>query len=441
MELTLQVSDKARLHTKTFLAPHHIEIVQLLYQPIIGITACNLYLTLWSLVNLEKRDLTMFHGQLLTFFGWDLNTFLENRYKLEAIDLLNTYYSPAEGYYLYELRQPLSSKQFFQDSNLNVHLLYQVGYNLYEYLEKKFVVNQPRGFTNISKSFEAVYPQLSQVKTIDEEREYFQHTSSHISIPVTYQFDYELFSSLLHKSFISSNIFDPDVKNQIIREATLYNFDAQMMSKIVLDCVGKDGEVDFSVLHQTASRYYKKLRTKSNERKVQPTITNLEIKMNQELDDPRMKALINYKTKTPHEWLRILQKNTEVPNSYLEVVKLLMDEFNFNYEVINVLVEFVLNRTDRLPVEYVRTIAASWAWKKVQTAEDAMALVDQTIEAEAQYAAEGKPIPTFYGKRNKVYRTKEPTWFESHEEYRKNAKDEIENVDLAELEKLLASLK
>src|SRR5690606_14720871 len=113
MELTVHLNDKLKLYSKTFLGSHHYEIVSLLYQPLMGIEATTLYFTLWSMINLEKGDLILSHRQLITFFNWDLKKLVKIRERLEAIGLLNTYYSKKLGYYLYELRQPLSAKQFF----------------------------------------------------------------------------------------------------------------------------------------------------------------------------------------------------------------------------------------------------------------------------------------------------------------------------------------
>src|SRR6056297_334957 len=110
MGLTLSVHDKVRLYTKSYLSAHHEQIVTLLYQPIIGYKATSLYMTLWSFVTIEKSDLTLSHRQLLTFFDYELSEFVQIRQKLEAIDLIHVYYNTKEGYYLYELRQPLTSK-------------------------------------------------------------------------------------------------------------------------------------------------------------------------------------------------------------------------------------------------------------------------------------------------------------------------------------------
>lgn len=446
MELTLSVHDRLRLYTRTFLAPHHEQVVSLLYQPIIGMNAVNLYLTLWRFLQIEKNALFMSHNQLLTFFDYDLEEFEKVRHRLEGIDLLHVYYHHQEGYYLYELRQPLTSQQFFQDSNLNVYLLYKVGYNLYEYLEKKFIVpNGKKGMSNRTKSFSEVYGDMDYVSKMDDcDVHYVVNSGSSIKAPLRYSFDYETFLMLLNKSFISKELIDPEVKERIINEAALYGFDAEMMSKIVLDTV-ENGELDLDKLHQKAREYYRRLGTKREREELKPQMTLEQFNAQQidryESDERRKIALRNYKTKTPNDWLYVLLNYVEPPARFLDVIYVLQSDYRLPVEVINVLVEYVLDRTDgRLPMEYCKAIASSWSYKKIKTAEQAMEEIDKIIHVEESYKEKGKTPPT-YVRRKRGYVASEPDWLETHEEYRKQAKDEEVEVDVQALQALLSSFK
>jgi replication initiation and membrane attachment protein len=447
MELTLSVHDRLRLVTKTYLAPYHEQIIYLLYQPIIGFKAVSLYMTLWSLIMIEKGELTLSHSQILTFFDYDLTEFNQVKKKLEAIDLLNVYYHNSEGFYLYELRQPLTSKQFFQDSRLNVHLLYQVGYNLYAYLEERFLIkNTTMGLTNITTPFCDVFPTVDVVKKMDNEnKEYVVNTTSQFQAPLNYGFDYELFLALLNKSFISEDMLGDQLQARIMNDAALYQFDAQMMSKIVLDCVDPKGALDLDSVHKKAASYYKRLKTKRKNKEIKPSVTEEEFQPVEDITERQKIALFNYKTKTPHEWLKILQNNTEVPHSYLEVVRVLFEEYHLPTEVINVLVEFVRSRNDgRLPLEYSKAIASSWIFKGIKLAEEAMKEIEKIVAAEASYVKKGEVAPTYTKKnwsRKAGHTATEPEWLAQHEENRRNAKEELEDVDLVALEKLLSSFK
>lgn len=443
MHLTLTVHDRLRLYTRSFLAPHHEQVVSLLYQPIIGMKAVNLYLTLWRFLQIERKALYMTHSQLLTFFDYDLEEFENVRHRLEGIDLLHVYYHHQEGYYLYELRQPLTSQQFFQDSNLNVHLLYKVGFNLYEYLEKKFMVQDGRtGLTNITKPFNDVYPNMDFVPKIDDgDIRFVSSTNSQLKVPTGYSFDYELFLMLLNKSLVSKELIDETLKQQILNEAALYNFDAQMMSKVVLDSVDEKGQIDPEKLHETAREYYRRLRTRGDV-SIKPAMTEKEFDETiniKEKDEKRKIILRHYKTKTPHEWLNVLIKG-EVPNRFLDVVYMIQNEYHLPVEVMNVLLEYVLSRTGRLPLEYCRTVAASWSYKRIKTAEQAMAEVQKIVNAEENYKKEGKLPPT-YARKRRGHVASEPDWLKDHEQYRKQSQAEEVDVDIKALEDLLSSFK
>ncbi len=447
MELSLHVNDKLKLYTRTFLANYQHQVVDLLYQPIMGIEATSLYFTLWDFVNIEKGDLIISHRQLMTFFNWSLKKLAQIRGKLEAIGLLNIYYHQDEGYYLYELKQPLNAKQFFQDSNLNIYLLYQVGDNMYDYLEKKFITRPiEKRFVNITKSFEEMYQILDDVKKMDDEdTQYVTMTVNHFSIPLNYNFDFELFTLFVSRNFVDIDKMQREVKEAIVKEAALYQFDAQMMSKIVLDCI-KDNEIDLDVLHQSARDYYKRLKTKTTYEEMKPAMTESEFSatMNKKRLTQKEKALKEYKTKTPQEWLSRLQNNTEVPSAMLEVVKVLYDDYKLPSEVMNVLIEFVRKRNDgRLPLEYTKAIASSWVFNQVKRAEDAIELVEKIQSKENEYAKRGEIAPTYYNHKKAKRVETEPVWMKDHQEYSdsKRVEQTEESVDMSELQKLLGSFK
>ncbi|QVK17191.1 DnaD domain protein [Mycoplasmatota bacterium] len=446
MELSVHVNDKLKLYRKTYLSSYHHEVVNLLYQPVMGIEASSLYFTLWDFVNIEKGELIISHRQLLTFFNWSLEKLIQVREKLEAIGLLTIYYHQNEGYYIYELKQPLNAKQFFLDSNLNVHLLYQVGDNLYEYLEKKFMIRPlEKSLVNITRNFHDIYQIIDGVKTIDEDKQYVTSTVNHFSVPLNYDFDFELFSLFVNRSFVNTDLMTNSVKEAIVKEAALYQFDALMMSKIVLACVN-DHEIDLDCLHKTTREFYKRLKTKSSlTEHMKPAMTEKEFSlyMNKKRLTGKEKAIKNYKTKTPQEWLSQLQGNTEVPSSMLEVVKALWDNYKLPSEVINVLIEFVRIRNDgRLPLEYTKTIASTWAFNQVSTAEAAMEMVEKIQNKEKEYTKRGEVAPTYRYKKPKRVET-EPVWMKEHQEYSNSQKDKQsdESVDIDELKKLLESFK
>ncbi len=444
MELSLHINDKLKLYSKAFLAEYHHQLVNMLYQPILGVEACNLYFTLWNFINIEKGELILSHRQLLTFFNWDLKKLVIYRQKLEAIGLINIYYHKNEGYYVYELKQPLNAKQFFQDSNLNVHLLYQVGDNMYEYLEKKFLIRSlDKNLVNITTNFEDVFQLIEEVKVMPNDKQYITQTVNRFSLPLNYDFDFELFSMLLSRNLVNTKDMKNETKEAIIKEAALYHFDAMMMSEIVLTSVVNDN-IDLDYLHHVAREYYKNLKTKQNtSEEMKPAMPEKQFSeyIKKKKLSQKEKALKNYKTKTPLEWLRQLQNNTEVPTSLIDVVKVLYDEYKLPSEVINVLIEFVRIRTDgRLPLEYAKTVASTWVFNNIKTAEAAMEMVEKIQNKEKEYINRGEVAPTYTKKAKRVVKT--PDWMKQHQEQKITTNTQNDgHVDLDELKKLLNSFK
>ncbi|HEY8365187.1 MAG TPA: DnaD domain protein [Haloplasmataceae bacterium] len=442
MELTVHLNDKIQIYSKTFLSYHHQEIINLLYQPLMGIEATTLYFTLWTLFNLDKKEFLISHRQLITFFNWSLEKLVQNRQKLEAIDLMNTFYDQKKGLYIYELKQPLSAKQYFLDSNLNIHLLYQVGDTLYDYLEQKFLIKPlDKSLLNVSKNFQDIYQIIDDVKMMGENKEYVTTTVNHFSLPLNYDFDWELLSIFLKRHFIDIDKMSLDIKKAIIKEAAMYQFDAQMMSSIILDSM-KNDTIDLDLLHQTARAYYNRLKNKFATVVIKPTMTEQEFssQFNKKRLTNKEKALKNYKTKSPIEYLSFLQGNTEVTSSMIEVVNELFNDYKLPSEVINVLIEFVRIRNDgRLPREYARTIASSWVFNKIKTAEEAMEMVEKIQAKEKEFAKRGEVAPTYRNKQ--VKRVVEvPAWMKEQKNEDQSNNNE-EQVDITELTKLLESFK
>lgn len=442
MELTVHLNDKIQIYSKTFLSYHHQEIINLLYQPLMGIEATTLYFTLWTLFNLDKKEFLISHRQLITFFNWSLEKLVQNRQKLEAIDLMNTFYDQKKGLYIYELKQPLSAKQYFLDSNLNIHLLYQVGDTLYDYLEQKFLIKPlDKSLLNVSKNFQDIFQIIDDVKMMGENKEYVTTTVNHFSLPLNYDFDWELLSIFLKRHFIDIDKMSLDIKKAIIKEAAMYQFDAQMMSSIILDSM-KNDTIDLDLLHQTARAYYNRLKNKFATVVIKPTMTEQEFssQFNKKRLTNKEKALKNYKTKSPIEYLSFLQGNTEVTSSMIEVVNELFNDYKLPSEVINVLIEFVRIRNDgRLPREYARTIASSWVFNKIKTAEEAMEMVEKIQAKEKEFAKRGEVAPTYRNKQ--VKRVVEvPAWMKEQKNEDQSNNNE-EQVDITELTKLLESFK
>ena len=130
----------------------------MLYQPIVGINAISLYLTLIQEKNLTNRiNLEFNHKRLMLLLGLNEIELLQAFQKLELYKLLISYYFPLKSIYIYQLQKPLLPKQFFANPELENHLINKLGTLQSERQKFYFLKFQPEiteDFINISHTQE-----------------------------------------------------------------------------------------------------------------------------------------------------------------------------------------------------------------------------------------------------------------------------------------------
>lgn len=142
------------------LTAHEIEVLTLLYQPLIGAKAISLFLTLNQLADkmpVRSQYKTLIQVQEQTDLS--LNDIDQARQKLEGVSLLKTYQDSNEVlglFFVFELKPILSVSEFFQTFLLSSLLLEKIGEVRYQKLKEKYaqpkpvIFNQPQ---DISSSF------------------------------------------------------------------------------------------------------------------------------------------------------------------------------------------------------------------------------------------------------------------------------------------------
>ena len=86
-------ADTYRVFNRAFIENRKKDLLVSLYQPIIGVSAVNLYLTLYNdLLDNDIESKVYSHHHLMSLMLTNLDTIVEARKKLEAIGLLKTFY-------------------------------------------------------------------------------------------------------------------------------------------------------------------------------------------------------------------------------------------------------------------------------------------------------------------------------------------------------------
>ena len=111
---TFDMLSQITVYASTTLNSDDVNVITLLYAPLIEADAYKMYMTLHSLLNRTSlQSQTLHQKELLDILGLNPNSFGEARLKLEAIGLLNTYKCNNE--YMFLLKSPLTAKGFLSD--------------------------------------------------------------------------------------------------------------------------------------------------------------------------------------------------------------------------------------------------------------------------------------------------------------------------------------
>ena len=236
---------------KTILQENDSKILTMLYQPIIGITAVNLYMTLCH--DLDKNEFMSeecSHHHLMTNMRINLEDIIIAREKLEGVGLLKTYYKESEDVnnYIYEIFSPLSASEIFSHPILNIVLYNNVGKKEYERLINNFKL--PRinysSYEDITKNFDDVFDSVSGSMFENALKDI--KTTHKLNINVDNEFDFELLESILPTGLLNKKSLTKDVKNLIQNLSFIYNLEVEEMKNLIINSVNEKHNIDKTLL-------------------------------------------------------------------------------------------------------------------------------------------------------------------------------------------------
>ncbi|MGD6967600.1 replication initiation and membrane attachment family protein [Rossellomorea vietnamensis] len=400
--------------------------VTFLYQPLIGPICFSLYMTLLNEVEenrLNSEQSTHYH--LMNFLSSNLPDVYEARMKLEGIGLLKTYEKqggdPRE--FIYEVQPPLSPQQFFSDGMLNVYLFRKIGKTHFNRL-KKFFCDEEKDLSHykeVTRSFQDIYTSSQSINLLDDEAETasslsegkrFTEPQSSPGVPVdTIDFDFDLLLAGLSQNMVPRRAFTPNVKDTVAKLSCLYSIDPLQMKNVVLSALTEDEEINIEELRKAARDWYQ-LHNAGDSLPDLQTKTEKPAEASRKRPATKEEELLEYlETTSPKEVLKDISGGIEPAKSDLQAIEEVMISKKLSTGVANVLLQYVLLKTDmKLTKGYVEKIASQWVRKKVSTAQEAMELAKKEHKEYLSWA-EGKKD----NKRNykKPVRTEKlPDWFD-----------------------------
>jgi replication initiation and membrane attachment protein len=408
-----------------------------LYQPLIGIEAVSLYLTLLN--DTKFIDGPSTHHTIMSMTSMNLDQFYQSRLKLEAIGLLKTYVKDEDSRtFYYVLQPPFSVEEFFSDSMLAILLEHHVGDGHFQRLKDNLCKDTmyPNGSTEMTKSFNEVFQTLNpnvQPKAIPKSQGSLISESNNDEQLV----DFEWIEEAIKKNgIVPSKILTNGNKVFIHNLAKIYQVDNLTLEKAILWSINEDHELLKQELQDACKDFYVKHFNRPAPKLVaKQTIQHTPESTNNEPKSKEDKLIEHFGQITHRELLEDYSQSGIASENEVTMLTNIMFQHGLSQSVMNVLVHYVLQKSDmKLTRNYVEKIATHWARKKVINAKQAMEL-----------AKSESRLYRSWGSKKTTSKSKEvlPDWFKSQDKNEASSKQskQDQNRDIMkekmELEKAL----
>ena len=373
MDITLLPADNYIVVNKSVITTMDMDVLNMLYLPIIGPMAVSLYNILYN--DLKRNNTVsenLSHAHLLANLHISSKELVEVRSVLEGIGLIKSYIkTDSVNNYIYEIYSPISSHEFFSHPIFNIVLYNNVGKTEYERLINYFKMPKINkdGYVEITKKFNQVFesvPCTSFDIYKDNIRKYNKQR-----LNIDSNFDMNFLIESMPKQ-IDRKIFTKDLQELIISLAYLYDIDAAKMGNIIKSCINERGTVNRDELRKVARDHYQfdhsgLLPTVIEQ--TQPEYLRKPIGDNSNI----AKMIYTFETVSPYDFLRSKCGDAEPVKRDIKLLEDLIIDYKLKPGVVNVLIDYVLKTNDnKLTKSLVETIAGQWSRKNIETVEDAM---------------------------------------------------------------------
>lgn len=407
-ELNILPADTFVVVNRTILNENDRKIISMLYQPIIGCIATDLYYTLWA--DLDKSELLSgeyTHHHLMTSLRIKMDPIIMARKKLEAVGLLKTFLKEGNpNSYVYELFSPISAVEYFNHPILNVVLYNNVGKKEYENLLKYFKVPKINlsSYKEITSSFDEVFE--STPGTLYDNLNTDLRTNKTGQIKIDSEFDFDLLISSVPNGLISNKTFSREVKDLICNLSYVYNLDAMEMKPSILNSIKENGLIDKNALRKNVRNYYRY----ENDNKLPSLIYKSQpeyLKNPIGKDDKRAKMIYVFENTSPYNFLKGANKGAKPAERDLNILEGLLTDFKLNPGVVNVLIDYVLKiNNKKLTKNFIEAIASQWKRLNIETVDEAMKAAEReykkskvVIEDKKYIKQSSEVLPEWFDKK------------------------------------------
>jgi replication initiation and membrane attachment protein len=421
-KISILPADTYMVVNRTILNDNDRKVLTMLYQPIIGYTAVNLYFTLWA--DLDKKEIMSIeftHHHLMGSMKLRLSEIVEAREQLEAIGLIKTYLKKGDiNTYVYELYSPISANEFFNHPILNVTLYSNIGKIEYDKMIKYFSIPKInlKDYEDITTSFSEIYTSVPSDLEDSFKEEITKKTKG--SLNIKSKIDFDLLITSMPKDIVNERIFTNDLRSLINQLSFIYNIDSLNMQGIIRNTFTENGRIDKDLLRKACRNYYQfeeggslpTLVYRSQPEYLRSPIGNT---------SKRAKLIYTFETTTPYDFLKSLYNNGEPTIRDLKMIEALMIDQELKPGVVNVLIDYISKiNNKKLNKSLVETIAGQWKRLNIETVDEAMSIAEK--EHKKYKNKTDKPV-----KINRVESI--PEWFDKNIELKKPSETEQEELE------------
>lgn len=376
------------------------------YLPIIGDKALSIYLTLFTMLDpgtLESNVLN--HSQLIKLTGIQKSKFINERKKLEAVGLLNSYYKDA--HFIYVLKSVLSPYEFFNNHALVRVLESVIGQEDLDMLAYNFLLRRldPNQFENITACFDEVFDSC-----FESEASYQGigvDTTNNGIIINNDKFNIDHFIILVDAMDILDKVIlqDESFLNLIKRYAYLYGLTVEQLKDAVLLSVNVDKTINTDELEIQVKRLYDNRNQ------------NVVFVKKREVVRSSDKLINALNTITPNDLMKH-KYQTELTSSEISMFDKLLKETNISIGVLNVCILYVVSeKNGEIPsYNYFLKVINTWIRSGITTTEEALNYINNTPQDKKSKPTKTKTIKQV------------PSWYKQQEQSNNN-NDDVEEID------------
>ncbi|MFG6148307.1 replication initiation and membrane attachment family protein [Halobacillus sp. B23F22_1] len=412
-----------------------------LYQPVIGILGISLYQFLTSEWETNDREQVQTHHAIMTYLSCPLDKIYEARKKLEAIGLIKTFVKKEEDtVYLYELRPPLAAEEFLDDTFLSLLLQHEIGSDKLEQLKKRLMINRSslyEGYEEVTVSFDEVFhPQIKgtdhpYINSAEGKQDNVNIQKGPVISERRIDFNW-LQEALKQRMYPAGKILTGINKKVISQLGALYNLSSTEIERALTWSINEDNELDLEEF-KSACHDFMKSHTDDNEQILNKREKVISSSKDSGSKEDQFVELLEQIS--PRELLEDLSTGNQASSQDMRMVRDVMTEQGLTPGVMNVLVHYVLLKTDmKLSKPYLEKIASHWARKNVSTVRQAMNLAKAEHQQYQQWG--NQPKRKYQNKKTEVI----PEWFKKQDERRQQQEKLQSSYDTSDLEERIRKL-